>query len=118
MRRLNPQHVLPGITPVPAATTNSVNSYEPPVPFDRDWGRGFGAIKAVDFAGALDAKVPLGTVTRDFLDVAIAHGMTETDYSRLYERFGGIVAEVGKNHLRDESGGIIFGVRAAKKNTI
>ena len=52
---------------------------------------------AVGLAGALDAKVPLGTVTRDFLDVAIEHGMTDTDYSRLYERFDEIVAEVGKN---------------------
>ncbi len=52
---------------------------------------------AVGLAGALDAKVPLGTVTRDFLDAAIAHGMTDTDFSRLYERFDEIVAEVGKN---------------------
>ncbi len=52
---------------------------------------------AVGLAGALDAKVPLGAVTRDFLDVAIAHGMTETDYSRLYERFDEIVVEVGKD---------------------
>jgi 3-hydroxyisobutyrate dehydrogenase len=51
---------------------------------------------AVGLAGALGAKVPLGTVTRDFLDVAIAHGMTDTDYSRLYERFDEIVGEVGK----------------------
>ena len=51
---------------------------------------------AVGLAGALDAKVPLGTVTRDFLDIAIEHGMTDTDYSRLYERFDEIVAEVGK----------------------
>jgi 3-hydroxyisobutyrate dehydrogenase len=53
---------------------------------------------AVGLAGTLDTKVPLGTVTRDFLDVAIAHGMTDTDYSRLYERFDEIVVEVGKNH--------------------
>ena len=33
----------------------------------------------------------------DVLDVAIAHGMTDTDYSRLYERFDEIVGEVGKN---------------------
>ncbi len=52
---------------------------------------------AVGLAGALDAKVPLGTVTRDFLDAAIAHGMTDTDFSRLYERFDEIVADVGKN---------------------
>ena len=52
---------------------------------------------AVGLAGALDTKVPLGAVTRDFLDVAIAHGMTDTDYSRLYERFDEIVAEVGKD---------------------
>lgn len=57
---------------------------------------------AVGLAGALATKVPLGTVTRDFLDVAIAQGMTETDYSRLYERFDEIVAEVGKNHPKDE----------------
>ena len=52
---------------------------------------------AVGLAGKLDTKVPLGTVTRDFLDVAIAQGMTDTDYSRLYERFDEIVAEVSKN---------------------
>jgi len=51
---------------------------------------------AVGLAGKLDTKVPLGTVTRDFLDVAIAQGMTDTDYSRLYERFDEIVVEVGK----------------------
>ena len=51
---------------------------------------------AVGLAGSLDTKVPLGAVTRDFLDVAIAHGMTDTDYSRLYERFDEIVKEVGK----------------------
>ncbi len=49
---------------------------------------------AVGLAGALEAKVPLGTVTRDFLDAAIDQGMTDTDYSRLYERFDDIVAEV------------------------
>jgi 3-hydroxyisobutyrate dehydrogenase len=47
---------------------------------------------AVGLAGALDAKVPLATVTRDFLDRAIAHGMTEVDFSRLYEHFDEIVA--------------------------
>lgn len=52
---------------------------------------------AVGLAVALGRKAPLGTVTRDFLDVAIAQGMTDTDYSRLYERFDEIVAEVGKN---------------------
>lgn len=52
---------------------------------------------AVGLAGALGRRAPLGTVTRDFLDVAIAQGMTDTDYSRLYERFDEIVAKVGKN---------------------
>ena len=52
---------------------------------------------AVDMAGALDTKVPLGVVTRDFLNVAMDKGMTDTDYSRLYERFDEIVAGVGKN---------------------
>jgi 3-hydroxyisobutyrate dehydrogenase len=52
---------------------------------------------AVGLAGALDAQVPLGKVTRDFLDAAIAQGMTDTDYSRLYERFDEIVADVGKS---------------------
>lgn len=52
---------------------------------------------AVGLAGALGTKAPLGTVTRSFLDVAIAHGMTDTDYSRLYERFDEIVVEVGKD---------------------
>ncbi len=47
---------------------------------------------AVGLAGALDAKVPLATVTRDFLDEAIAHGMSEVDFSRLYERFDEIIA--------------------------
>lgn len=51
---------------------------------------------AVGLARALDTKVPLGTVTRDFLDMAIARGMTDTDYSRLYERFDEIVVELGK----------------------
>jgi len=53
---------------------------------------------AVGLAGALGTKVPLGTLTRDFLDVAIAHGMTETDFSRLYERFDEIMADSGKKH--------------------
>jgi 3-hydroxyisobutyrate dehydrogenase len=52
---------------------------------------------AVKLAGALGTSVPLGTVTRDFLQVAIEHGMTDTDYSRLYQRFDEIVSEVGKN---------------------
>jgi len=50
---------------------------------------------AVDLAGALDSKVPLGTATRNFLDAAIAQGMTDTDFTRLYERFDEIVAAVG-----------------------
>jgi 3-hydroxyisobutyrate dehydrogenase len=52
---------------------------------------------AVNLAGALDTQVPLGTVTRNFLNVAMDKGMTDTDYSRLYERFDEIVAGVGKN---------------------
>jgi 3-hydroxyisobutyrate dehydrogenase len=52
---------------------------------------------AVELAGALDTKVPLGAVTRDFLDVAMDHGMTDVDYSRLYERFDEIVAGIGNN---------------------
>lgn len=51
---------------------------------------------AVGLARALDTKVPLGTISRDFLDVAIAHGMVDTDYSRLYQRFDEIVVELGK----------------------
>lgn len=47
---------------------------------------------AVAMAGSLDAKVPLGTVVRDFLNAAIDRGMTDTDYSHLYERFDEIVA--------------------------
>ncbi len=43
---------------------------------------------AVDLAGALGARVPLGTLTRDFLDAAIAQGMTDTDFAHLYPRFG------------------------------
>jgi|GEM_PF-1786587 len=50
---------------------------------------------AVGLAASLNAEAPLGTVVRDFLDAAIAHGMTDTDYSRLYERFDEIVAAIG-----------------------
>lgn len=51
---------------------------------------------AVGLAANLNTKVPLGTVTRDFLNVAMDQGMTDTDYSRLYERFDEIVKGVGK----------------------
>jgi len=47
---------------------------------------------AVATAGALKAKVPLGTVTRDFLNVAMDQGMENTDFSHLYPRFDEIVA--------------------------
>jgi 3-hydroxyisobutyrate dehydrogenase len=50
---------------------------------------------AVGLADALKTEVPLGKVTRDFLDAAIAQGMTDIDYSRLYERFDEIVVTVG-----------------------
>jgi 3-hydroxyisobutyrate dehydrogenase len=50
---------------------------------------------AVELAGALGAQVPLGTVTRDFLEAAIARGMRDTDFSRLYQRFDEIVAQAG-----------------------
>lgn len=50
---------------------------------------------AVGLADSLNAEVPLGTVVRDFLNAAIAQGMTDTDYSRLYERFSEIVAATG-----------------------
>jgi len=50
---------------------------------------------AVELAGALDAKVPLGSVTREFLEVAIRQGMTDTDFSRLYPRFDDIAADLG-----------------------
>lgn len=50
---------------------------------------------AVGLAASLNAEVPLGTVVRDFLNAAIAQGMTDTDYSRLYERFDEIVAAIG-----------------------
>jgi 3-hydroxyisobutyrate dehydrogenase len=50
---------------------------------------------AVGLAGALGAKVPLGTLTRDFLDAAIGRGMTDTDFSRLYERFDEVIAALG-----------------------
>jgi 3-hydroxyisobutyrate dehydrogenase len=52
---------------------------------------------AVRLAGALASKVPLGTVTRNFLEEAIAHGMADTDYSRLYERFDEIVAALSES---------------------
>jgi len=50
---------------------------------------------AVKLAGALDTQVPLGTVTRNFLNVAMFQGMEDTDFSKLYERFDDIVADVG-----------------------
>jgi 3-hydroxyisobutyrate dehydrogenase len=50
---------------------------------------------AIGLADSLGAQVPLGTITRDFLDTAMEHGMTDTDYSRLYERFDEIVADIG-----------------------
>ena len=50
---------------------------------------------AVGLAASLKAEVPLGTVVRDFLNAAIAKGMADTDYSRLYERFDEIVAASG-----------------------
>jgi 3-hydroxyisobutyrate dehydrogenase len=56
---------------------------------------------AVDLARSLDAPVPLGDYTSAFLHTAIAQGMAETDYSRLYERFGEIVRdtpEPGTDH--------------------
>ncbi len=49
---------------------------------------------AVAQAEALGVGAALGTATRDFLDVAIDHGMTDTDYSRLYERFDEIMADL------------------------
>jgi 3-hydroxyisobutyrate dehydrogenase len=52
---------------------------------------------AVELAGALDSHVPLGALTRDFLDEAIARGMIDTDFTRLYERFDEIVEALG-NH--------------------
>ncbi len=52
---------------------------------------------AVATAGSLNAKVPLGTVTRDFLNVAMDQGMQDTDFSHLYPRFDEIVADLGKN---------------------
>ncbi|MHB8909607.1 MAG: NAD(P)-dependent oxidoreductase [Syntrophales bacterium] len=54
---------------------------------------------AVELAGTLEARVPLGTLTRDFLDAAIARGMTDTDFTRLYERFDEIVETVGSREL-------------------
>jgi 3-hydroxyisobutyrate dehydrogenase len=50
---------------------------------------------AVDLAAELEAKVPLGTVTRDLLDAAMGQGMQETDFTRIYERFDEIVAALG-----------------------
>lgn len=50
---------------------------------------------AVELAAELDAKVPLGTITRDLLDAAIGQGMQETDFTRIYERFDEIVAALG-----------------------
>jgi hypothetical protein len=50
---------------------------------------------AVDLADTLDSYVPLGALTRDFLDAAIAQGMIDTGFSRLYERFDEIVEALG-----------------------
>jgi 3-hydroxyisobutyrate dehydrogenase len=47
---------------------------------------------AVATADALKTEVPLGTVTRDFLNVAMDQGMENTDFSHLYPRFDEIVA--------------------------
>ena len=47
-------------------------------------------------AGALNKKVPLGTVTRDLLNVAMDQGMENTDFAHLYPRFDDIVADLGK----------------------
>lgn len=49
---------------------------------------------AVAQAEALGTGAALGTVTRDFLNAAIEHGMTDIDYSRLYERFDEIMADL------------------------
>jgi hypothetical protein len=51
--------------------------------------------------GALNRKVPLGAVTRDFLDAAIARGMTDTDFTRLYERFDEIAAAADNKKSSD-----------------
>ncbi|MEK9662533.1 MAG: hypothetical protein VW644_12500, partial [Alphaproteobacteria bacterium] len=50
---------------------------------------------AVATAEALGTGAALGTVTRDFLNAAIEHGMTDTDYSRLYEQYEAIMSEMG-----------------------
>lgn len=55
---------------------------------------------AVDLAAGLGAQVSLGEITRDFLEAAIAEGMADTDYSRLYERFDRIVAASGNDRER------------------
>jgi 3-hydroxyisobutyrate dehydrogenase len=59
---------------------------------------------AVAQAEALGTGAALGTVTRDFLDVAIEHGMSETDYSRLYERFDEIMADLPAAQHRPATG--------------
>jgi 3-hydroxyisobutyrate dehydrogenase len=46
---------------------------------------------AVELAGSMAAKVPLGTVTRDFLQAALDRGMKDTDFTRMYERFDEIM---------------------------
>lgn len=56
---------------------------------------------AVGLADRLGTAVPLGAVTRDLLAAAIDRGMSETDFSRLYERFGELVAEVEKGGRGD-----------------
>lgn len=38
-----------------------------------------------------------GGIARNFLEEAIAYGMADADYSRLYERFNEIVAAVGNS---------------------
>ena len=51
---------------------------------------------AVSLAGSLDAQVPLGTLTSEFLASAIEQGMTDTDFAHLYPRFDEIVSGTRK----------------------
>ncbi|MCE2949519.1 MAG: NAD(P)-dependent oxidoreductase [bacterium] len=51
---------------------------------------------AVSLAESIGAQVPLGTLTRDFLESAIAQGMTDTDFAHLYPRFDEIVKGVDR----------------------
>ena len=67
-----------------------------------------GWLKAFGVADQLGAAAPsLGAITRDVPAAAIARGMSETDFSRLYALFGEIVADLASpaGQAADRRGG-------------